>query len=423
MGTDVEKFSLYKQASEQWQKAADFFELDRDVRTVLSEPKNEISINFPVRMDNHELRLFRGHRIQHNNILGPFKGGIRFHPMVNHDEVKALAVWMTFKCALVGVPFGGAKGGVTVDPRELSSGELMRLTRRFTHALGSNIGPEYDIPAPDAGTNAKTMAIIMDTFMNAQNTANRNAQRHVVTGKTLTVGGSLGREKATGQGVVYTLQSWAQENKVDLSKCTFSVQGYGNVGFHSANILESLGAKMIAVQDHTGSIYNPNGISTEDLKNFNLSGNPIIEYQESEVIAEHEFFALPVDIMIPAALEGQINESNADAIKAKVIVEGANGPTTSKAEEILLHKGITILPDLLANSGGVTVSYFEWAQNKTSSQWPLEEVDRKLKIIMDQAYAQTSHIAKDMKTDLRTASYIVALKRLSYAYQERGIFP
>ncbi|MEZ4820316.1 MAG: Glu/Leu/Phe/Val dehydrogenase dimerization domain-containing protein [Bdellovibrionota bacterium] len=199
----MEKFSLYKQASEQWQKAADFFELDRDVRTVLSEPKNEISINFPVRMDNQELRLFRGHRIQHNNILGPFKGGIRFHPMVNHDEVKALAVWMTFKCALVGVPFGGAKGGVTVDPRELSSGELMRLTRRFTHALGSNIGPEYDIPAPDAGTNAKTMAIIMDTFMNAQNTANRNAQRHVVTGKTLTVGGSLGREKATGQGVVY----------------------------------------------------------------------------------------------------------------------------------------------------------------------------------------------------------------------------
>ncbi|MCB0271501.1 MAG: Glu/Leu/Phe/Val dehydrogenase [Bdellovibrionales bacterium] len=417
------KYPLYKQATQQWQKAADFFELDRDVRTILSEPKNEISINFPVRMDNHELRLFRGHRIQHNNILGPFKGGIRFHPQVDHDEVKALAVWMTFKCALVGLPFGGAKGGVTVDPRELSSGELMRLTRRFTHALGNNIGPEYDIPAPDAGTNAKTMAIIMDTFMNAQNTTNRNAQRHVVTGKTLTVGGSLGREKATGQGLVYVLSSWAKENNFDLSKCTFSVQGYGNVGYHAANILEKMGASMIAVQDHTGSIFNPDGISTEDLKNFNLSGNPIVEFENCEVIEDHEFLGLPVDVLIPAALEGQIHEENAGKIQAKVVAEGANGPTTIEGENILKDKGITILPDLLANSGGVTVSYFEWTQNKTSSQWPLEEVDRKLKIIMDQAYAQTSQICKEMKTDFRTASYIVALRRISYAYQERGIFP
>jgi glutamate dehydrogenase (NAD(P)+) len=418
-----EKFSLYKQALQQWNRAADFFDLDRDVRTILSEPKNEISINFPVRMDNHELKLFRGYRIQHNSILGPYKGGIRFHPQVNHDEVKALAVWMTFKCALVGVPFGGAKGGVTVDPSELSSGELMRMTRRFTHALGGNIGPEYDIPAPDAGTNGQIMAVIMDTFMNAQNTTTRNAQRHVVTGKTLTVGGSLGRDKATGQGVVFTLQQWADKESVDLSKCTFTVQGFGNVGFHAANILESLGATMIAAQDHTGTIFNADGIDTQTLKTFLLEGNPMSNYKKAESIEPEEFFAIPTDIMIPAALEGQINQSNASKIQAKVIAEGANGPTTSEAEKILLDRGITIIPDLLANAGGVTVSYFEWAQNKTSSQWPLEEVDRKLKIIMDQAFAQTWTIAKDMKTDLRTAAYIVALKRISLAYQERGIFP
>lgn len=418
-----EKFSLYKQAKQQWIRAADFFDLDRDVRTILSEPKNELSINFPVRMDNHELKLFRGFRIQHNSILGPYKGGIRFHPQVDHDEVKALAVWMTFKCALVGVPFGGAKGGVTVDPSELSSGELMRLTRRFTHALGSNIGPEYDIPAPDAGTNAQIMAIIMDTFMNAQNATTRNAQRHIVTGKTLTVGGSLGREKATGQGVVFCLQSWAESNNINLSKCTFTVQGFGNVGYHAANILEDMGATMIAAQDHTGTIFNADGIDTKTLKTFLLEGNPMSDFKQAESIEPEEFFGIPTDIVIPAALEGQINESNAHKIQAKVIAEGANGPTTSEAERILLDRGIVIIPDLLANAGGVTVSYFEWAQNKTSSQWPLEEVDRKLKIIMDQAFDQTYAISKEMKTDLRTAAYIVALKRISLAYQERGIFP
>jgi len=416
-------FSLYKQATNQWQKAADFFELDRDVRTILSEPKNEVSINFPVRMDNHELRLFRGHRIQHNNILGPFKGGIRFHPMVNHDEVKALAVWMTFKCALVGVPFGGAKGGVTVDPGELSAGELMRLTRRFTHALGGNIGPEYDIPAPDAGTNAKTMAIMMDTFMNAQSATNRNAQRHVVTGKTLTVGGSLGRDKATGQGVVYVLKAWAKEHNFDLKGAKFAVQGYGNVGFHAAHILEKEGAILVAVQDHTGSISNLKGIDAQALKTFNLSGNPITSFEKVEVISNQDFFKLPIDILIPAALEGQIHKDNAHDIQAKVIAEGANGPTTSEGEDILNQKGVVILPDLLANAGGVTVSYFEWAQNKTSSQWSLEAVDKRLLEMMNQAYAHTSEVAKDMKTDLRTASYIAALKRISYAYQERGIFP
>jgi len=419
----MKEFSLYKQASEQWNRAADFCNLDPEVKIILAQPKNEISINFPVRMDDGSLRLFRGYRIQHNNILGPYKGGIRFHPAVDIDEVKALALWMTFKCALVGIPMGGAKGGISVDPSKLSESELMRMTRRFTHALGSNIGPEYDIPAPDVGTNAKVMAWMMDTYMNAHQADNRNAQRHVVTGKSLTVGGSEGRAKATGQGLVYILQAWARTQNMDLSKQTFSVQGFGNVGSYSAVLLEQLGAKLTAVQDQTGSIFNPDGISAVELMNHCNKGGKVVEFTKCEKIGNDEFFGLPVDIFIPAALEGQINERTAPKIQAKVIAEGANGPTTEEGEKILQNRGITILPDILANSGGVTVSYFEWVQNKTSSQWLGDEVDRKLGIILSQAFDKTYKVTKEMNTDFRTAAYVVGLKRLAQAYNERGIFP
>lgn len=419
----MKEFSLYKQASEQWNRAADFCNLNPDVRIILTQPKNEISINFPVRMDDGSLKLFRGYRIQHNNILGPYKGGIRFHPAVDIDEVKALALWMTFKCALVGIPMGGAKGGISVDSSKLSETELMRMTRRFTHALGSNIGPEYDIPAPDVGTNAKVMAWIMDTYMNAHQADNRNAQRHVVTGKSLIVGGSEGRTKATGQGLVYTLQAWARTQNMDLSKQTFSIQGFGNVGSHSAVLLEQLGAKLTAVQDHTGSIFNPEGISAVELMNHCNRGGKVVEFTNCEKIKDDEFFGLPVDIFIPAALEGQINERTAPKIQAKVVVEGANGPTTEEGEKILHNRGITILPDILVNSGGVTVSYFEWVQNKTSSQWQGEEVDRKLGIILSQAFDKTYKVTKEMNTDFRTAAFVVGLRRLAQAYQERGIFP
>lgn len=416
-------FSLYKQASEQWNRAADFCSLDPEVKTILAQPKNEISINFPVRMDDGSLRLFRGYRIQHNNILGPYKGGIRFHPAVDIDEVKALALWMTFKCALVGIPMGGAKGGISVDPSKLSEGELMRMTRRFTHALGTNIGPEYDIPAPDVGTNAKTMAWMMDTYMNSVQADNRNAQRHVVTGKSLTVGGSEGRAKATGQGLVYILQAWARTQNMDLSKQTFSVQGFGNVGSYSAVLLEQLGAKLTAVQDQTGSIFNPDGISAQDLMNHCAKGGKVVEFTKCEKISNDEFFGLPVDIFIPAALEAQITEKTAPKIQAKVVIEGANGPTTEEGEKILNSRGITVLPDILANSGGVTVSYFEWVQNKTSSQWLLDEVDRKLGAILSQAFDKTYRVTKEMNTNFRTAAYVVGLRRLAQAYQERGIFP
>lgn len=419
----MKEFSLYKQATEQWNRAADFCALDAEIKTILSQPKNEISINFPVRMDDRSLKIFRGYRIQHNNILGPYKGGIRYHPAVDLDEVKALALWMTFKCALVGIPMGGAKGGISVDPSSLSEGELMRMTRRFTHALGSNIGPEYDIPAPDVGTNAKVMAWMMDTFMNAHQADNRNAQRHVVTGKSLIVGGSEGRQKATGQGLVFVLQAWAKTQNVDLSKYTFSVQGFGNVGSFSALLLEQLGAKLTAVQDHTGSIFNPDGISAQDLMNHCLKGGKVFEYSRCEKISNEEFFGLPVDVLIPAALEGQVNEKTAPKIQAKVVIEGANGPTTDEGEKILKSKGVTILPDILANAGGVTVSYFEWVQNKTSTQWQGEEIDRKLNVILNQAFDKVYRVTKDMNTDYRTASYVVGLKRIAQAYEERGIFP
>lgn len=414
---------LFGQASRQWQRAADMFDLDPTVRTILGQPKNEIAIYFPVRMDNEDLLLFRGYRIQHNNILGPYKGGIRYHPQVDLDEIKALAVWMTFKCALVDVPFGGAKGGVTVDPMEISETELARLTRRFTHALGNNIGPEYDIPAPDLGTNAETMVLMMDTFMNAQTAVDRNAQRHVVTGKTLTCGGSQGREKATGQGLVYVLGSWADEKDITLSDLTYALQGFGNVGSNAAVLLEKTGATLLAVQDHKGTIWNEKGIDPRDLIQHVQKHHSVEGYPKATAINKDDFFALPVDVMIPAALEGQITEQNAPKVQAKLIVEAANGPITEKGEAILIERGIEILPDLLVNAGGVTVSFFEWVQNKTNAQWSLPEIDQKLSYTMRSSFHRTFEIKQEYNVDFRTAAYIVALKKIQQAYNDRGIFP
>lgn len=421
--TKINDTSLYSQAVKQWQEAADIYGLSPSVRSILSYPKNELVIHFPVRMDNGAHKMFSGYRIQHNNILGPFKGGIRFHPRVDLDEVKALAAWMTFKCALVDVPFGGAKGGVTVSPYDLSENELDRLIRRFTHSLGGNIGPEYDIPAPDVGTNASTMAIMMDSYMNAQTSVTRNAQRHIVTGKTLTCGGSYGREKATGQGLVFILKSWADEEDLVLSSLSYAIQGFGNVGSHSARLIEQRGGRILSVQDHLGTIYNATGINCQALIEYVSEHKSVVGFPGAENIPNEEFMSLDVDVLIPAALEGQITETNAPHIKAKVIVEAANGPTTAGAEEILSAKGVTILPDILANSGGVTVSYFEWIQNKTSAQWSLQEVDHKLSFIMRQAFSRTLEMAERHKVSYRTAAYLVALNKLQQAYTERGIFP
>lgn len=392
-------------------------------RLVLSQPKNEITVNFPVRMDDGSTQLFTGYRIQHNNILGPYKGGIRYSEHVTHAEVKALAALMTYKCALVGVPFGGAKGGIRMNPRGYSRTELERITRRFTHDLGSNIGPDYDIPAPDMGTNAQTMVWMMDTYMNGSSATQKNAVRGVVTGKSLTSGGSVGREKATGQGVVYAIDEWCEEHNFSLDGARITIQGFGNVGSHAALLLSRAGARIVAVQDHTGAIKNEDGLDPVALRSHVAANGGVAGFVSSTPIDRDAFFSQRTDILIPAALEFQITRHEAELIQARLIAEGANGPMTPGGEEILRSRGIDVLPDILANSGGVIVSYFEWVQNKRSESWTLNEVDSRLRDHIRRAYHVVRDLAQDLGVSNRTAALARAIQRLDEAYAERGIFP
>ncbi len=419
----AQEFSLNDMAQQQFFKAADLIGLEPVVRAILSEPKNEIIVSFPVRMDDGHFEVFRGFRVQHNNILGPYKGGMRYANIVNRDEVRALAAWMTYKCALVELPFGGAKGGVRCDPYALSREELMRLTRRFTHALGTNIGPDYDVPAPDVGTNAHVMVWMMDTYLNSMDATARTRARHVVTGKTLTSGGSEGREKATGQGLVYVLREWLKTHRLNASRISYSIQGFGNVGSNTALLLGELGAKLVAVDDHAGTIANPAGIDPKDLARHVREKRSVKGYDRADAISREEFFGTEVDVVIPAAMENQIHDLNQHLLKCRVILEGANGPVTPAAEDKLRSRGIEIIPDILANSGGVIVSYFEWVQNKNSEHWDLADIDERLKRMMLRSYERTSREAEQRECDLRTAAYAIALKRLETAYGERGIFP
>jgi glutamate dehydrogenase (NAD(P)+) len=415
--------NVFEVAQAQLDRAARVIDLDPDVHQILTQPKNELIVNFPVRMDDGSYKLFKGYRIQHNNIMGPYKGGIRYHHEVHLDEVKALAAWMTWKSALLEIPFGGAKGGIKFDPREYSKLELERITRRFTHSLGSNIGPDYDIPAPDMGTNAQTMVWMMDTYMNSGSHALKNAVRGVVTGKSLTSGGSRGREKATGQGLVYVLQEWARERGFTLDGATVAIQGFGNVGSHAARILARLGASVVAVQDHTGAVFNPEGLHPKRLaEHVRLKGG-VAGYDHATVIDREAFFATEADIFIPAALEMQITAETAPLMKCKVVAEGANGPTDLEGEDILRSRGIDMLPDVLANAGGVTVSYFEWLQNRRAETWSLEDVDRRLHTMMTAAYATMRRVAVERAVDNRTAAYCHSLSRIQAVYRERGIFP
>lgn len=411
--------SLYAMAMRQFEQAADILKLHEHVRMILSQPKSELTVNFPVLLDNGSYRLFRGYRVQHNNALGPYKGGIRYHPDVSHDDVKALAFWMTIKCSLAGLPFGGAKGGVAVDPRSLSQTELMRVTRRFTSALGSNIGPETDIPAPDVGTNAQIMVWMMDTYVNSHS----RGDLHVVTGKTVECGGSEGREKATGQGMLFTAEEFSDELKIDLPHSTFTIQGYGNVGSNAARLLHDAGAKLVAVNDHTGSIANPNGIHAHELARWTAKTGGVAGYPEAQAVSTEKFFRTPADLFIPAALECTLNMDTAPLLAARAVLEGANGPTTPAALEYLEKRGTPVVPGLLANSGGVVVSYFEWIQNKRSERWDVEEVDAKLLKYMKRACKLVKATAKELKCDYTTAAYAAALRRLDQAYIQRGIFP
>jgi glutamate dehydrogenase (NAD(P)+) len=417
------EYDFFKVVQDYLDRAAKTIKLEPYVQTILSQPKNELIINFPVKMDNGEVRLFKGYRVQHNNLLGPFKGGMRFHPSVTLDDVKALAAMMTWKCSLMRIPYGGGKGGIKFDPTAVSKSELQRITRRFTHALGENIGPDYDIPAPDMGTNGQTMAWMMDTYANMMGHANKQSVKGVVTGKPVASGGTLGRAKATGQGMVFCIVEWAKANNFNLEGSTMSVQGFGNVGSNCAVILSRLGVSTIAVGDHSGYLLNPEGFNAHKLQEHVAKNGSIKGYPGGKAITREEFFATKADIFAPSALENQIGEAEAKALDVKLIVEGANGPTSPAGEKILLDRGVTILPDVLANSGGVTVSYYEWVQNKRSESWTEEEVDDKLERAMVRAYREVADFARANKVDLRVAAYAIALQRIEAVYKEREIFP
>jgi glutamate dehydrogenase (NAD(P)+) len=417
------KYEFFKVIQGYLNEASHLVDVSPYVSTILSQPKNEIIVNFPVRMDDGSYRLFKGYRIQHNNLLGPYKGGIRYHESVSLDDLKALAAMMTWKCALMGLPFGGGKGGIKFDPNGVSQAELQRITRRFIHALGSNIGPETDIPAPDMGTNAKTMAWAMDTYMNTVGQLFKQAVKGVVTGKPIASGGTLGRDKATGQGLVHCITEWAEDKGFELGGSTLIVQGFGNVGSHTSVILSRLGASTIAVGDHTGYLYNPEGFNPHKLQEYVRRNKSIAGYPSGKPISREEFFRTKADIFIPAALENQIGIDEANALQVRMVGEGANGPCTPEGEKVLLDRGIDVLPDVLANSGGVTVSYYEWVQNKRSESWSLEEVDARLEKAMKRAYREVQDMARQKKCSLRVAAYAVALQRLDMVYTEREIFP
>lgn len=404
------------------EKAAEILGLDPKDYEAVKYPERELHVSVPVRMDDGSVKVFQGYRVQHSTVRGPAKGGIRYHQNVNADEVKALSAWMTFKCAVADIPFGGGKGGITVDPSALSLGELQRLTRRFTAMIAPIIGPERDIPAPDVGTNGEVMGWIMDTF----SMLSGHSVPAVVTGKPLQIGGSLGRTQATGRGVMLNTLYICSKMGIDIRDATVAVQGMGNVGSISARLLHEQGAKVVAVSDVSGGIYKAEGLDIPAICQYlSTRGNLLSGYKEDGIsrISNREILESDVTVLVPAALENQINGENADRIRAKVIVEGANGPTTIEADDILEKKGIVLVPDILANSGGVVVSYFEWVQNLQALEWEEQDVNDKLARKMEKAFNSVYDLAKEKNITLRTGAYAIALKRVADALQLRGIWP
>ncbi|MDA0990156.1 MAG: Glu/Leu/Phe/Val dehydrogenase [Verrucomicrobia bacterium] len=398
-------------------------ELPHRLQLILAQPKNEIMVHFPVRMDNGSYRLFKGYRVQHNNVLGPYKGGMRFHQDVHLDDIKALSALMTMKNALVQLPLGGGKGGVQVDPRSLSQDELMRLTRRFTSALGNNIGPDYDIPAPDVGTNAQIMAWMADTYMNLHEPHKRLGGRSVVTGKPLEFGGCAGRDKATGQGLVYVLEEMLPNMGFSFEHLTYSLIGFGNVGSWTGRLLNERGSTLRAVMDHTGAIQLATGINAHELATHVATCGGVKDFPGAEPIDTDTFYSLEVDAFIPAALEQMVNVKRAEQLRCKIVVEAANAPLTPEAERLLLARDIHILPAILCNAGGVTVSYFEWKQNRQAESWDLAEVDGQLQQLMVRAAQRVVAFAASHQVNMRTAAYGAALEHIKNLYALRGIFP
>jgi len=406
-------------AIKQLENVAEIIKLSESELEYLKYPCRELTVSIPVKMDNGKLKVFIGYRVQHNDIRGPYKGGIRYHPEVTIDEVRALAMWMTWKCAVVNIPYGGAKGGVVCEPEKLSLAELERITRRFTNEISIIIGPSKDVPAPDVNTNETIMGWIMDTYsMN-----HGFAIPGVVTGKPISLGGSLGRREATGRGVMFTTLNILKKLNQDISNTKIVIQGFGNVGSVAAKLLYEKGAKIIAVSDVKGGIYNPNGLNIDKVLSYIKENKFVKNFSEADNITNKELLELKCDVLIPAALENQITEQNADKIKAKIIVEGANGPTTPPADKILEDNNIIVIPDILANAGGVTVSYFEWVQGNQEYYWTEDEVNSKLEQIMNSSFNYIQLIKDKYKVSYRLAAYIVAVSRVAEAMKCRGIYP
>ena len=406
-------------ALKQLKIAAEKLELDPGIHEILKKPKRSLIVSVTIKMDDCSIGVFNGCRVQHWDVRGPFKGGIRYHPNVTIDDVTALAMWMTWKCAIADLPYGGAKGGISCNPKKMSQGELERLTRRYVSLIFDYLGPHRDVPAPDVYTNEQTMAWIMDTYSQLKGYSVPES----VTGKPIEIGGSEGRVCAASRGVAFCAREAAKLLKLNLKNATVAVQGYGNVGYNAASIIHSMGCKIIAVSDSSGGIYCPDGINPEEVRAHKSKTGSVINYKNCTNITNAELLQTKCDILIPAALQNQIRKDNADKIRATIVAEGANGPTTPEADKALYERGTCLIPDILANSGGVTVSYFEWVQNLTREHWTLEEVNKKLENKITKAFYDVHKLSKREESDMRTAALMLGVGRVAQAIRTLGLWP
>lgn len=415
-----EKINPFQVALKQLEEAAKILNLDKGMFDVLSHPKRVLTVSIPVKMDDGSMRVFTGYRSQHNDARGPYKGGIRYHPDVTIDEVKALSMWMTWKCAIADIPYGGGKGGIICNPKEMSENELERMTRRFAYMISDIIGPHTDIPAPDVYTGGKEMAWIMDTYSALKGNF---VQPELITGKPIPIGGSLGRNEATGRGLAYTVREAAKELGINMKESTIVVQGFGNAGQFSSKLVQDQGGKVIAASDTQGAIINSEGISADALMKHKKETGSVAGFDGSRSISNEELLETECTVLIPAALENQITKNNAGKIKAKIVAEAANGPTTPEADEVLYKNGILVIPDILANGGGVTVSYFEWLQNLRRDYWTEDEVNHRLDKNITKSFHDVYDAHKKYNVDMRKAATLLAINRVAEATKIRGIWP
>jgi glutamate dehydrogenase (NAD(P)+) len=410
----------FEVALKQLDEAAKLIKLDKGLHQVLANPKRVLTVSLPVKMDNGEIRVFTGYRSQHNDARGPYKGGIRYHPQVSIDEVKALSMWMTWKCAVADIPYGGGKGGIICNPKQMSDGELERLTRRYAYAIADIIGPHTDIPAPDVYTGGKEMAWIMDTYSALKGNF---VQPEVITGKPIAIGGSLGRNEATGRGLSFTVREAAKKLKINMKNATVAVQGFGNAGQFASQLVEEQGATVIAASDSKGGVFNKTGMSIAALRKHKEKTGSVVGFSGAKSVSNEELLETDCTILIPAALENQITGKNASKVKAKIVAEAANGPTTPDADDVLFKNKILVIPDILANGGGVTVSYFEWLQNLRREYWTEAEVNERLDKNITKSFLDTYDTSEKYSVNMRKASTVLAVNRVVEAVQIRGLWP